>query len=172
MPILDQFTIQMPILIQPQPSHSHLHSSRSMTRRHSNHPHQHRISTGHQRQASKLHGHKLAVHRQELAQTTSILDQSEDSCACRRGTSELYGETEVSPRRTISQTKTRVSQISKSYFQIDTGYVNSLSIRANQTPIQVTIPRLVKGTSTTGDRLVSTTDDYTALLRISAHRQL
>ena len=107
MPILDRFTIQMPILILPQPSHSHLHSSRSMTRRHSNHPHQHRISTGHQRQSSKLHCHKLAVHRQELAQTTSILDQSEDSCAYKRGTSELCGQTEVSQRGTISQAKKR-----------------------------------------------------------------
>ena len=99
MPVLDQFTIQMPILIQPQPSHSHLHSSQSMTRRHSSHPHQ--------RQSSKLHCHKWAVHRQELAQTTSILDQSEDSCAYKRGTSELCGQTEVSQRGTISQAKKR-----------------------------------------------------------------
>ena len=61
------------------------------------------------------------------------------------------------------------SQIAKSYFQIDTAYVNSVPIQANQTPIQVTIPHLVKGTSSTGDRLVSTRDDYTALSCISAH---
>ena len=125
-----------------------------------------------QHQSSILDCDQLAGHCHALAQITSIPCQSENSSASDRGTSILCGPTEVSPRRTISQTKTRVSQISKSYFQIDTGYVNSLSIRANQTPIQVTIPRLVKGTSTTGDRLVSTTDDYTALLRISAHRQL
>ena len=77
----------------------------------------------------------------------------------------------MSQRRTISQAKTRVSQICKSYFRIDTGYVNSLSILADQPPIQVTIPHLVKGTSTTGDRLVSIRDDYTALSRISARYQ-
>ena len=52
----------------------------------------------------------------------------------------------------FSVSKTRFSQIAKSYFQIDTAYVNSASIQANQTPIQVTIPHLVKGTSTIGER--------------------
>ena len=62
----------------------------------------------------------------------------------------------------FSVSKTHFSQIAKSYFQIDTAYVNYASIQANQTPIQVTIPHLLKGTSTTGDRLVSSSDDYTA----------
>ena len=158
LPILDQYVNPRPICqSNATQTASHIHIPRPYI---------------HQRQSLKMHCHKLAVHWQALAQITSIPCQSENSSASDRGTSILCGPTEVSPRRTISQAKTRVSQISKSYFQIDTGYVNSLSIQANQTPIQVTIPRLVKGTSTTGDRLVSTTDDYTALSRISAHRQL
>ena len=141
LPILDQYVNPRPICqSNATQTASHIHIPRPYI---------------HQRQSLKMHCHKLAVHWQALAQITSIPCQSENSSASDRGTSILCGPTEVSPRRTISQAKTRASQISKSYFQIDTAYVNSASIQANQTPIQVTIPHLVKGTSTIRSQLLS-----------------
>ena len=65
----------------------------------------------------------------------------------------------------------QMHDIYPSYFQIGTECVNSASIHANKMPIQCTIPHVVKGTSTTGDRLVSALDDYPTLSRISAHCQ-
>ena len=53
-----------------------------------------------QHQPSILDFDQLAGHCHALTHIMPILCQSEDSCACKRGTSVLCGPTEVSPRRT------------------------------------------------------------------------